>query len=275
MSLGLPRRVALRVSVACAMGFVALTASAQAPDRARRDNDCVLDRCGDRNPAPRPSTTQDRAAPSREATPSREAPASRDPQSRPVGTSIAPGRFDFYVLALSWSPSFCMNSDRKTAQCDVGAKNAFVLHGLWPQFERGFPSDCDSRAPSAIAMQAARGVWPDDGLARYEWRKHGTCSGKPAQEYFADAKRAKESVEIPDELVAPKRQLSMSPNEIQRAFMDANPRLRAGMMAVQCQRGVLQEVRVCLSKDLRDFRACPDVVRAGCRTQNISVPPVR
>lgn len=252
----------LAVATACAT-----FASAQTPNRPR--NDCVLDRCGDREPQ---SARSNRPEPAKDA--SDKAAPTRDAQ-RPAGPSIAPGRFDFYVLALSWSPSFCMTTDRASAQCDRGANNGFVLHGLWPQYERGFPSDCDSRQPSALAMQAARGVWPDDGLARYEWRKHGTCTGKAPQDYFADAKFAKNSVKIPEELEAPKRQLSMSPNEIQRAFMDANPRLRAGMMATQCQRGVLQEVRICLSKDLRDFRACPEVVRSGCRTQNVSIPPVR
>ncbi len=236
-----------------------ISAGAQAQTPARPDN-CILDRCADRTPAPeRPA-----AAPAQQTTP-----------SRPVGPSIAPGRFDFYVLALSWSPSFCLSTDRRTSQCDRGANHGFVLHGLWPQFERGFPADCDARQPSSVAMQAARGVWPEEGLARYQWRKHGSCSGKAPQDYFLDAKFAKESVKIPEELQAPKTQLSMSPNQIQRAFMDANSRLRPGMMAVQCQRGALQEVRICLSKDLRDFRACPEVVRSGCRTQNISVPPVR
>ncbi|HWG04669.1 MAG TPA: ribonuclease T, partial [Beijerinckiaceae bacterium] len=58
-----------------------------------------------------------------------------------------------------------------------------------------------------------------------------------------------------------------------RAFFDANPRLRPGMMAVACRRNVLEEVRICLTKDLRGFRGCPEVVRASCRSQQISVPP--
>ena len=57
----------------------------------------------------------------------------------------APGEFDFYVLALSWSPSFCEaaaergNSGRsQQIQCG-GRPFSFVVHGLWPQYERGFP----------------------------------------------------------------------------------------------------------------------------------------
>jgi len=57
----------------------------------------------------------------------------------------APGEFDFYVLALSWSPSFCEaasdrpDSGRSQPQCD-GRPYSFVVHGLWPQYERGFPN---------------------------------------------------------------------------------------------------------------------------------------
>src|SRR5262245_819748 len=53
------------------------------------------------------------------------------------------GVFDYYLLALSWSPTYCAER-RGTAydqQCDVrqGRPYAFVLHGLWPQNERGWP----------------------------------------------------------------------------------------------------------------------------------------
>jgi ribonuclease T2 len=37
------------------------------------------------------------------------------------------------------------------------------------------------------------------------------------------------------------------------------------MMAVACRRGVLQEVRICLDRNLSVFRRCPEVDRSGCR----------
>src|SRR6188768_4245397 len=60
-----------------------------------------------------------------------------------------PGKFDFYVLALSWSPSYCEQAgDRKSAQQQCGARPfSFVVHGLWPQYERGFPEFCQQPAP--------------------------------------------------------------------------------------------------------------------------------
>jgi ribonuclease T2 len=46
------------------------------------------------------------------------------------------------------------------------------------------------------------------------------------------------------------------------------------MLGVACTSAVLQEVRICFSKDLRDFHACPEVSRQGCRVREISVPPI-
>lgn len=213
------------------------------------DSDCILDNCADRAPA----------APGRDAGP------------RGGG---APGRgFDFYVLALSWSAGFCELVEGARDQCEPGRGLGFVVHGLWPQYERGFPSNCPGPgAPSRIALSHAEGVFPDERLARYEWRKHGTCSGKSPSDYFADVARARALVTIPTAFSHPREAQTYAPLDIARAFYDANPRLRPGMMAVGCRRGMLQEVRICMSKDLREFRACPEIVQRSCRSREISVP---
>ncbi|KPF72229.1 ribonuclease T [Bosea sp. AAP35] len=187
-----------------------------------------------------------------------------------------PGDFDFYVLALSWSPGFCEldgDRDRNREQCGEGAGLRFVVHGLWPQNERGFPSDCGpaGRTPSRIALDQARGLFPSEGLARHQWRKHGTCSGSSPSDYFADTRRAREKIVIPPALAKAERDQSWTAIDLERAFVAANPGLRTDMMSVACRRGVLQEVRICLSKDLRDFRMCQEVDRSGCRTRDITV----
>lgn len=192
----------------------------------------------------------------------------------------APGDFDFYVLALSWSPGFCeLDGDRSRnrEQCADGSGLGFVLHGLWPQYERGYPSDCGpaGRSPSRIAMQEAEGVYPTEGLARYEWRKHGTCAGTSPTDYFRDARRARDKVVIPPVLAKAERGQSWTALDLERAFVAANPGLRTDMMSVSCKRGVLQEVRICFSKDLRDFRTCQEVDRSGCRAREFTVPAPR
>jgi len=191
-----------------------------------------------------------------------------------------PGDFDFYVLALSWSPGFCEldgERDRNREQCAEGAGLGFVVHGLWPQNERGFPSECGpaGRTPSRIALDQAKGLFPSEGLARHQWRKHGTCSGSSPSDYFADTRRAREKVAIPPALAKAGREQNWTAIDIERAFVDANPGLRTDMMSIACRRGVLQEVRICLSKDLRNFRMCEEVDRSGCRTRDITVPAPR
>lgn len=184
---------------------------------------------------------------------------------RPRGGT--PGRFDFYVLALSWSPAFCegQGDRRGSRQCDSGRRLGFVTHGLWPQYERGFPSECGGGGgPPNAAMDEADAAYPDRGLARHEWRVHGTCSGLPPAEYFRTVRRARDTVTIPDPLVDLAREGQTTPQNLERAFVAVNPGLRADMISVVCRRGALQEVRICLDRDLRGFRSCPGVERGGC-----------
>jgi len=189
-----------------------------------------------------------------------------------------PGNFDFYVLALSWSPGFCETQAAgrfANGQCAAGAGQGFVVHGLWPQNEHGYPSNCGpaARFPSRAALDSVAGLYPSESLARHEWQVHGTCSGESPTDYFADVRQAFGKVTIPPAFSAPTEQQSLTPLDVMRAFIAANPRLRPGMLGVTCQDGVLEEVRICLSKDLRDFHFCPDVSRQGCHRHDISVPP--
>jgi ribonuclease T2 len=221
---------------------------------------CVLDKClggGGSTPAPR-------------SAPTAQAPAS--------SSNVASGDFDFYVLALSWSSGFCEagGRSRPSQQCDIGSGLGFVVHGLWPQNDHGFPSDCGNDRPvSQIAMNEAKGLFPDDGLARYEWRKHGTCSGKSPQAYFADVRRARDSITIPPDLQHPQQDLTGTAHDLVTDFLSSNAGLRPEMMAIGCKGGILQEVRICLSKDLRSFHTCAEVSRDTCRASQIQVPHVR
>lgn len=196
---------------------------------------------------------------------------------QPRGSS-SPGAFDFYVLSLSWSPGFCaIGGDEKGRdQCRRGADLGFTLHGLWPQYQHGFPSDCRGGArPSRAALAETDGVYPDEGLARYEWRRHGTCSGLSPGAYFAAARQARAAVTIPAAFQHPQRSQISSPSAVEAAFTEANSRLRPGMLAAVCRDGTFEELRICLSKDLTAFQACPEVVRARCRAPSMIVPALR
>jgi len=189
------------------------------------------------------------------------------------------GAFDFYVLALSWSPGFCEadSSRDRRSQCEAGSGLGFVVHGLWPQNEQGYPSFCEpsGRFVPRAALEDARGLFPDDNLARYQWRKHGTCTGESPSGYFRTVQRARDLVRIPDGFKNLTSESKVMPLEVERAFMAANPGLRADMITLSCGRRIMQEIRICLDKDLRGFRECPEVDRNGCRAGEVTVPAVR
>ncbi|MFC7396961.1 ribonuclease T [Chelatococcus sp. GCM10030263] len=185
-----------------------------------------------------------------------------------------PGQFDFYVLALSWSPGFCAlgGAEKNRKQCD--SELGFVVHGLWPQYTSGYPSECATSAtqPSHAALAATAGVYPDLGLARYEWRKHGTCSGLSPTDYFAAVRRVREAVVIPPAIATMNQDATWTPIDLERAFVAANRGLRTDMMSVSCRRGVLSEIRICFTRDLRGFQTCPELDRRGCRGGSVKLP---
>jgi len=190
-----------------------------------------------------------------------------------------PGRFDFYVLSLSWSPSFCKESEERgrpsNEQCR-GRPYSFVVHGLWPQYERGFPRDCQVPAPrlSRELTTSMLDLMPAPGLIYHEWDQHGTCSGLEAQAYFDLIRKARETVKIPESYAAPKTTLTVAPDEVEEAFVKSNPGLSRAAVSVTCGSTRLSEVRICMSKDLK-FRDCDEIDRRTCRRDKLLMPPVR
>src|SRR5271154_4191429 len=174
----------------------------------------------------------------------------------------APGEFDYYVLSLSWSPSFCEEASerggRSQAQCG-GRPFSFVVHGLWPQYEHGFPEYCQRPSPrlDRNVMSSMLDLMPAPGLIYNEWDKHGTCSGLGARAYFETIRKARAGVKIPPEFLELSTAKTIAPAEIEQAFIKVNPGLSASAIAVTCNRSRLSEVRICLSKELQ-FRSCEE-----------------
>lgn len=191
-----------------------------------------------------------------------------------------PGRFDFYVLALSWSPSFCEASGNRTArsmQCSGERQFSFVVHGLWPQFQRGFPEYCQVPPPDLDRRTVDRmlDIMPAPGLVRQQWAKHGTCSGaSSAAAYFEQVRQARAKVRIPTEFESTGTYRMVSPDEVEQAFMRANPGLAADMVSVQCDDRRLREVRICIGRDM-NFTSCPELERRSCRRDRLVMPPSR
>jgi ribonuclease T2 len=190
-----------------------------------------------------------------------------------------PGQFDFYVLSLSWSPSFCAEAQDKGrsggAQC--GARPySFVVHGLWPQYEKGFPEYCQDPSPRLYhgIMESMLDLMPAPHLIYNEWDKHGTCSGLSSRAYFETIRKARAAIKIPPDYVDLKDPLSVAPDAVRDAFVKANSGLTPGGIAVDCDNRRLTDIRICLAKDLQ-FRDCPGVVKRACRRDQIVMPPVR
>ncbi|HEU4665899.1 MAG TPA: ribonuclease T2 [Dokdonella sp.] len=191
----------------------------------------------------------------------RHSHAPRTPQAQ--ATDLA-GRYDYYVMALSWSPTFCRMHPDEEEQC--GRKGyGFVLHGLWPQYEGGGgPQRCRTEAtPDRRTVEATLAFMPSRRLIRHEWQAHGSCSGLEPSAYFRLADRAFAAVQVPSELKAPSRDASMRATDLRRALERANPGLSDGMLSLHCSQGELVEVRVCLDKDLAP-RRCGKRMRTGC-----------
>jgi ribonuclease T2 len=195
--------------------------------------------------------------------------------SRPALADGIPGSFDFYVLSLSWSPTYCLITDRPDRRQCGDRSYGFVVHGLWPQYEAGYPDYCEGSAyerPPNEVVDSVLDIMPSHGLVHHQWRKHGTCAGLPHPDYFDLVREAFEVIEIPSEFAG--GSASLDPTAVERAFLSANPDLTPGGIAVTCKRGALSEVRICLTKDL-DFRECDEVDRDSCRMGRISVPAIR
>ena len=185
--------------------------------------------------------------------------------------------YDFFVLSLSWSPTHCelegANADRQ--QCGTPDRHGFIVHGLWPQYERGWPEFCDSdeprRVPDAIVRDMID-IMPSAGLIGHQWRKHGSCSGMSQRDYFAVTRAAFDKVAVPQQLDRIADRISITPDEVADAFRVSNPGLLAEGLAVTCSGRHFAEVRICMSKDL-GFRRCDNVAARGCSIPRVIVPP--
>jgi ribonuclease T2 len=188
-----------------------------------------------------------------------------------------PGQFDYYVLSLSWSPSFCATPSGARRGPECGARPlSFVVHGLWPQFERGFPESCQVPPPrlDRRIVSGMLDLMPAPRLVYHEWDTHGTCSGLDQHDYFDLIRKARAAVKIPAAYDNPQQPLNLSPDEIVDAFVQSNAGLAPDDIVIACNRSRLSEVRICLTRELA-FRSCGASQRRACRSDNLILPPVR
>lgn len=188
------------------------------------------------------------------------------------------GDFDYYLLALSWSPTWCAleGEDRGSPQCDADADFGWVMHGLWPQYEEGWPSYCRTveRDPSRGQTKAMSDIMGSSGLAWYQWKKHGRCSGLSSAEYYDTARRAFDAVNRPEVFRKLSQPVKVPALVIEEAFLEENPHLEPDMLTVTCKAGRIQEVRLCLTKELEPRICGEDTVR-DCTMQDALLQHIR
>lgn len=188
------------------------------------------------------------------------------------------GNFDYYVLSLSWSAAWCaLEGDaRDDPQCDAGRGLTFVLHGLWPQEEAGWPSYCRTaeRDPTRTETAAMADIMGGSGVAFYQWKKHGRCSGLSPEDYFRTARQAFDRIEIPEIFRQIADPVELPASVVEDAFLEANPGLARDEITITCKEGLIQEARICLTRDLEPRRCGADVIR-DCRLQEAVLEPVR
>ena len=179
-------------------------------------------------------------------------------------------KFDYYLLALSWSPEYC-HSHTSSTQCASDKHFGFVVRGLWPEYKTGSgPQHCGNQ-PGLSNPGSMLDIMPDLGLVQHEWTTHGTCSGLSADQYFGLIRKAFNGIKQPAQLTSATKQQTLSPRQVKQAFETANPQLNDAEMMINCASNYLQAVEICLNKSLQPI-SCP--APRDCRASSIRVPPV-
>ena len=180
------------------------------------------------------------------------------------------GKFDYYLLSMSWSPEYCY-SHSGSPECSRHL--GLVVHGLWPQYNgagRG-PEFCGNQ-PGPTNPQSLLDIFPTLSLIQHEWTTHGTCSGLGANDYFALVRRIFTGFHIPAALQSPTRQVVMGTFNLKHAIEQVNPALNDSEIALTCAGSYLKEVELCVTKDGKP-QPCSGL--SECRGSRLRVPAIR
>jgi ribonuclease T2 len=192
------------------------------------------------------------------------------------------GVFDYFVLSLSWSPTYCASPEgaSDSQQCGARRRFAFVVHGLWPQYYKGWPESCPTRetwVPQDI-IDSMLDIMPSKKLIIHEWKKHGSCAGVSMANFFRATRLLFQRVRIPARYLSPTAPITTTPQQLVIDFVKTNRNLTAGMISVQCgnarDRARLSELRICLDKR-GNFSQCGSNEERQCQATSLVMPPVR
>lgn len=203
------------------------------------------------------------------------------------------GNFDSHILALSWQSTFCELYGRKKSECRALSKTPeasqwqhFSLHGLWPNRQQcgksyGYcasvkqqPSDF-CRYPDIALTSSVRknleAVMPSARygtcLERHEWWKHGTCRNQDPNDYFALAAQLTQAVNASSwvsDYISQRIGQKVTKTEMNQAFDNSFGKNAHTKMSLECAKGLLNEVRISLPKELKNSDSLPSLLaKAG------------
>jgi ribonuclease T2 len=199
------------------------------------------------------------------------------PQTTPSVIPSKPATFDYYVLALSWAPNFCAlpgNAAAYPNECAAGRNIGFIVGGLWPQANEGpAPESCGSpKSPSRGLLSLVLPLMMSETRIRDEWKKHGSCTGLTAGDYFTEIRQARSEVQIPVQMTALEDNATETPLEIETQFASANPDFPPGAFRIACNLAELTEVHVCFDRDLKPRPCAASVTACGAARLAIKQP---
>ena len=196
------------------------------------------------------------------------------------GNSVEASNYSYLSLVLSWSPTYCSTTDRGGKQCNGSKPYSFVLHGLWPQKQKGWPEYCGNpEKVSDATIDSMLDIMPSPSLIKHEYKKHGSCMGISPEEYYETSRSLFEKVNIPPRFKSPKKYLTTNGMKIRAEFIAANPQLSEDMIAINCSKGNenrLKEVKICFDKE-GNFSSCGKNEKAHrlCNKKKVTIPPIR
>ena len=112
------------------------------------------------------------------------------------------------------------------------------------------------------------------GVAWHQWKKHGTCTGLDAAQYYGLMRLAYGKIKRPAILRDLGKDVRLPTTVVEDAFLEANPGLKREEITITCRAGRIQEARICLDTKLSPRRCGDDVIR-DCRMKDALLEAVR